>query len=65
MTKEPLIHSHIMDMLPTNHPLAFTEVDCDKCKVQVHAVNNECMQTWLETEDGNFCTKCFPITDVL
>lgn len=62
---EPLIHSHITDMLPRNHPSADTDVYCDKCGVMIHAFNNECMQTWLETERGNFCTKCFPLTEAI
>jgi hypothetical protein len=66
MNKEPIIHSHITDVLPENHPLAYEDVFCDICKkTMLHASNNECMQTWLETEDGNFCTKCFPIVELI
>lgn len=65
MNTEPLIHSHITDSLPDEHPNAILSVYCDKCKEMIHAFNNECMQTWLETEQGNFCTKCFPLTPVL
>jgi len=56
---EPLIHSHLTDVLPEGHPLAFDEVYCSDCGVMVHCGNNECMQTWIETGRGNFCTKCF------
>jgi len=40
-------------------------VDCDECGVQIHACNNEYMQTWIETEYGNYCTKCWKLTSVL
>lgn len=65
MEQEPIIHSHITDCLPTSHKLAYESVYCNKCKVTVHAFNNECMQTWFETEKGNFCTKCFKIKEVM
>ena len=65
MDKEPIIHSHITDVLPENHPLAYKTVYCDKCGVMVHCGNNECMQTWLETSWGNYCTKCFPLEEIL
>lgn len=48
MSDEPLIHSHLDDELPMGHPWAYESVYCDKCKVMVHANNNECMQTWIE-----------------
>lgn len=63
--REPLIHSHITDCLPDWHPLANKHVFCKKCGVMVHAINNECMQTWLETEFGNYCTSCFKLGTVL
>lgn len=25
----------------------------------VHASNNECMQTWVETGEGAYCIRCF------
>lgn len=56
---EPLIHSHITDCLPDDHPLAHTMVKCKKCRGLVHANNNECMETWVEYVDGNFCLGCF------
>ena len=62
---EPLIHSHLTDVLPMDHPLANDSVYCKKCNVMLHASNNECMQTWIETALGNFCTKCFPVVEVL
>lgn len=62
-TKEPIIHSHIEDLLPDNHPLAFEHLHCDKCGELVHSSNNECMQTWIETEFGNYCSLCFEFSD--
>lgn len=64
-TKEPIIHSHVTDVLPDSHPLAFVQVYCDnKCGALVHASNNECMQSWYETEYGNYCSFCFYINEV-
>ena len=62
---EPLIHSHQKDCLESNHPLACKDVHCDGCGVMVHCANNECMQTWFETCNGNFCIKCMPIESIL
>ena len=62
-TKEPQIHSHIEDGLPDEHPLAGECVYCAKCNAMVHANNNECMQTWIETEFGNYCSLCFEFSD--
>ncbi len=63
---EPQIHSHLSDVLPDEHPLANEDVYCDECKVMLHAHNNECMQTWIEFEDGNFCTNCMgPLREVM
>ena len=59
MSREPQIHSHITDGLPPDHPLAEETVVCARCQVMVHACNNECMQTWVESEHGNFCWPCF------
>ena len=63
--KEPIIHSHITDVLPEDHCLKNDCVSCDECGVMLHASNNECMQTWLETEVGNYCTKCLKLEEVL
>lgn len=60
--KEPLIHSHITDLLPANHPLAYKQVGCKACGALVHAFNNECMRTWVEAGHGNFCLQCFALT---
>lgn len=60
--EEPRIHSHITDVLPDDHPLAHEQVECGKCGVLVHAFNNECMQTWVETGCGPFCLRCFAAT---
>lgn len=65
LDEEPIIHSHITDGLPDDHPLAFKNVGCEVCHQPLHSMNNECMQTWLETVVGNFCTKCFKIKEVL
>ena len=64
-TKEPIVHSHITDVLEETHPLSNKTIECDKCKVMVHASNNECMQTWFETEHGNYCTSCFKFDTVM
>lgn len=58
-TSEPIIHSGITDCLSSDHPLAFESVRCKQCGELVHASNNECMQTWVECQDGNLCGKCF------
>ena len=65
MQEEPIMHSHITDFLPKRHSLAHKNISCDQCHVLVHAENNECMQTWFETEEGNFCTDCFKIGCVM
>lgn len=57
--KEPQIHSHITDGLDPDHPLANQQVNCRRCKQQVHSFVNECMQTWVETGKGDFCMYCF------
>jgi hypothetical protein len=58
---EPRLHSHIEDVLPDDHPLAYVTVSCDglDCTRMVHASNNECMTTWVETGLGNYCLRCF------
>lgn len=58
---EPKIHSHIEDCLDDDHPLAFEQVRCAKCGELVHAGNNECMQTWVETGQGNYCVVCWSV----
>jgi len=57
--KDPVLHSHIEDVLPDDHPLAFSDVFCRECGGMLHADNNECMQTWVETGLWNFCIQCF------
>jgi hypothetical protein len=59
------IHSHLNDKLSENHKLAYTQINCDICDATIHAYNNECMQSWFETNRGNFCTKCFKIPEVI
>ena len=56
---DPKLHSHIEDGLPNEHPLTFKSVYCPICGEMLHAGNNECMQTWVETGRGNFCIPCF------
>lgn len=55
---EPLVHSSIMDSLPDEHPLANKSIYCKTCNQMLHALNNECMQDWVEFEDGNYCWEC-------
>lgn len=58
--REPLIHSHITDSLPDTHPLAWDAIMCaNGCRTMVHASNNECMSTWVETGRGNYCLPCW------
>jgi len=57
--KEPKIHSHITDGLSENDNNAYKCVYCNICSEMLHCSNNECMQTWIETGEGNFCFKCF------
>lgn len=70
-TEEPRIHSHLIDVLPDDYKGLNDKVDpdksidCDCCGVIVHAFNNECMQTWIETETGNYCTVCLKLGEVL
>lgn len=56
---EPAIHSQIEDLLPDTHPLAYETVWCAKCGTMLHANNNECMTTWVESGRGCFCLQCF------
>ena len=57
--RDPVLHSHVEDMLPAAHALAFQQVHCAGCGALLHAANNECMQTWIETGRGNYCVPCF------
>jgi hypothetical protein len=62
---EPQIHSHNIDVLAYDHPWAWEQVYCESCSELVHAVNNECMQTWIEygaKERRAICATCFGIT---
>lgn len=56
---EPLIHSNITDVLPEDHLYAYSTLYCRSCLEMVHACNNECMQTWVETGKGPYCLRCF------
>lgn len=56
---EPRIWSHITDCLPEDHPLrAHPALACGVCGHGVH-VDNECMDTWVETGRGIYCFGCF------
>lgn len=63
MKSEPILHTHISDTLPPSHPLANNSVYCSKCTKPLHAFNNECMSSWVETDVGNFCLQCFSKID--
>jgi hypothetical protein len=54
-----LVHSDVTDCLPDAHLLAFEDVYCDTCGAMLHALNNECMQTWVECERQNLCAGCY------
>jgi len=41
------------------HPLAYEQVNCKRCGELLHAANNECMQTWVETGKGDYRLICF------
>jgi hypothetical protein len=56
---EPVIHSHVTDVLPEEHPLAYDSVHCTDCQTLLHYVNNECMTTWVEAANGPRCLNCF------
>ena len=56
---DPILHTHVADELPEEHPLAFSGISCRACGTLVHAGNNECMTTWVETGKGAFCLGCF------
>lgn len=56
---EPLIHSHVTDELPDEHPLAHRCIYCLGCQEMVHCENNECMTTWVECNAGAYCLQCF------
>lgn len=62
---EPQIHSHITDLLPDEHPLAFHGVYCKVCGMMLHASNNECMATWVESGSGNYCLAHFAARETL
>lgn len=59
--RAPILHTHIEDVLPDDHLLAYDSVYCEgpECNRMLHAFNNECMQTWVETGKGNYCIWCF------
>lgn len=56
---EPRLHTHFIDDLPEGHHYAYGTVYCKSCDAMLHASNNECMRTWVETHCGNYCIHCF------
>lgn len=56
---DPVLHSHVSDVLPDGHKYSHKAIGCARCEVPLHASNNECMVTWVETGKGAFCIKCF------
>ena len=65
MSKLPVAHTELEDCLPKDHPLAHDDVYCKGCGVMVHAFNNECMQGWMETVEGNFCFTCIALDTII
>lgn len=59
--REPLVHSHVADVLPDDHPPAEANVHCDRCGGLLHTQSNDCMTTWIETGRGNYDVVCFVI----
>ena len=61
MMIDPVLHTHVEDLLPDSHRLASETVYCQfgGCGMMLHCENNECMTTWVETGKGNFCLKHF------
>lgn len=72
--RDPILHTHVTDRLPDDHPLAYQQVWCEGDahktlaafagrlpgeSVLLHAGNNECMTTWVETGKGPRCLACF------
>lgn len=57
--KEPQIHSGIEDGLKEDHIKANESLYCEKCDAMIHAFNNECMTTWVESGKGSYCISCF------
>ncbi len=64
-SQDPVCHSHVDDILPDDHPLAFRQVYCHSSRHKIknspllHAGNNECMQTWFEFSNIALCEQCF------
>lgn len=65
MTKLPVTHTGLEDCLPEDHPLAHEDIYCKRCGAMLHAFNNELMQDWTESEEGNFCLPCVVFNVVL
>lgn len=66
MNDEPVIHSHITDILGEGHPLAYENVYCAMkrehgCNEMLHCSNNECMTTWVEFGGLAVCGRAFAL----
>lgn len=46
-----ILHWHDEE-LPEDHPLAYSEINCKKCKRMVHFANNEWISSWVEDCHG-------------
>ena len=57
--REPQIHSHITDALFNNYTLAWKVVICDNSRGTPLHSTNECITTWVEAGQGNYCFPCF------
>lgn len=58
---EPRLHSHVIDRLPEDHPLATRLVSCERCEAILHLRSNRCVRTWVESGRGNYCLYCFVV----
>lgn len=58
---EPQLHSHITNHLADSHLLAKRQVSCERCETILHLHSNNCMRTWVETGNGNYCLYCFVV----
>jgi hypothetical protein len=60
-----LIHTGLTDELPDDHPKAWSSVWCEICGTALHAMNNECMDDWIEPPEHShaWCLVCFQRID--
>lgn len=57
-TSEPILHTFVTDCLPDDDPRAWQTITCIDCGSCLHAIPNECMSEWADTESGPMCLKC-------